>query len=222
MAKQLFETFDGGDVTDTILKEAASLFNEQYGIWGPGPANSEPVPKQGSRVKLSKDHLRAQYLPNNVDCFYVRVTIDDKLAGNVFACRWRAKDRTVCWITQLVVHGDYRERGLATFLLNGLRRDGDAIYGLMSSHPAASLAAARSFGHGINSVPTSFIRDNAKRVMEQSPTDCVRYGELDGNLFDATDTSGVVSSVCTNFFVDPTQPLEALGWVRKRAGLAFW
>jgi len=49
----------------------------------------------------------------------------------------------VCWVTQLVVHRDYRERGLAVGLLNELRQDGDDMYALI---PAACLAAAKAFG----------------------------------------------------------------------------
>ena len=97
-------------------------------------------------MKLSKNRLRAQYLPGNALCSYVRVTIEDRLAGNAFACRWSYQDKTVCWVTQLVVHSDFRMRGLAASLLNQLRQDDDAIYGLMSSHPAACLAAAKAFG----------------------------------------------------------------------------
>jgi hypothetical protein len=97
-------------------------------------------------VRLSKNRLRAQYLPDNATCSYVRVTVEDRLAGNAFACRWSYKDKIVCWVTQLVVHSDFRERGLAVGLLNLLRQDNDAIYGLMSSHPAACLAAAKAFG----------------------------------------------------------------------------
>jgi GNAT superfamily N-acetyltransferase len=110
-------------------------------------------------VRLSKDRLRSQYLPDNATCFYVRVTVDGQLAGNAFACRWTVSDKTVCWVTQLVVDRDYRERGLAKGLLNQLKQNDVDIYGLMSSHPAACLAAAKAFGgkhtealhYGINS-----------------------------------------------------------------------
>ncbi|KAL2417770.1 hypothetical protein ABEF95_010206 [Exophiala dermatitidis] len=216
MAKRVFETFDGREVTDAMLTEAAVLFNENYGIWGTDPTHSRSVPRQGSRVKLSKDRLRAQCLPENVDCLYARVTVAGHLAGNAFACRWRVQNKTVCWITQLVVHSDHRERGLAMGLLNPLRQDDDNIYGIMSSHSAACLAAAKAFGGGIDSVPTGFIRDNASTVMKESPVEYVRNAELRGNLFDPDDTSGVISSVCTNFFVDHAEPLEALKWVRQR------
>ena len=75
-----------------------------------------------------------------------RVTVDGRLAGNAFACRWQYQDKTVCWVTQLVVHRDFRERGLGSGLLNSLREETDDIYGIMSSHPAACLAASSSFG----------------------------------------------------------------------------
>ena len=51
----------------------------------------------------------------------------------------------MCWVTQLVVHGNFRERGLTAGLSNQLRQDDDAIYDLMSSHPTACLAAAIAF-----------------------------------------------------------------------------
>lgn len=74
------------------------------------------------------------------------MTVGGRLAGNAFACRWQVDGRTICWITQLVVHRDYRERGLAAGLLNEIRLDKDDVYGVMSSHPAACLAAAKAFG----------------------------------------------------------------------------
>ena len=51
--------------------------------------------------------------------------------------------------------------------------------------------------------------------MKESPIEYVRNAELRGNLFDPDDTSGVISSVWTNFFVDHAEPLEALNWVRQ-------
>ena len=68
------------------------------------------------------------------------------LQGNAFACRWKCNEQHVCWVTQLVVDRNYRERGLAVGLLTELKRDNDTIYGLVSSHVAACLAAAKAFG----------------------------------------------------------------------------
>ncbi|KAF1956378.1 hypothetical protein CC80DRAFT_492613 [Byssothecium circinans] len=214
MSKQLFEKFDGGELTDDMLVEASRLFNENYGIWGKDAAKSGAFAKPGSRVRLSKDRLRAQCLPQGAACSYARVTIGDRLAGNVFACRWTYNGRTVCWVTQLVVHHDFRERGIAVSLLNQIRQDDDEVYGLMSSHPAACLAAAKAFGSGISSVRLDFIRKHAAAVMKASPVGYVKDADLRGSLFDTGETNGVVSSVYTNFFVDHTEPLEALAWVR--------
>jgi hypothetical protein len=47
MAKQVFETFDGRELTDDMLEEAAELFNENYGIWGEDLTNPRPNPKPG-------------------------------------------------------------------------------------------------------------------------------------------------------------------------------
>ena len=60
-----------------------------------------------------------------------------------------------------------------------------------------------------------FIRDHADAIMKGSPITYVKNAELRGSLFDSEDTSGAVSSVCTKFFVDHTEPLQALEWVRE-------
>lgn len=77
----------------------------------------------------------------------------------------RGGKRKVVWVTQLVVHSEYRERGLAKGLLSRLveddeggiwretengdgdrEGDGGTVYGIMSTHPGACRAAARVFG----------------------------------------------------------------------------
>jgi len=144
----------------------------------------------------------------------VRVIIDGHLAGNAFACRWTYDNKTVCWVTQLVVHRDYRERGLAMGLLNQLRDANDDIYGLMTSHPAACLAAAKAFGTFINTVQLDFIKEHAEEITKASPIRYVRDAKLRGSLFNPVDASGLVSSVDTGFWIDHTEPLKALEWTR--------
>ena len=100
----------------------------------------------GHRVKLSKERMRAQNLPAGAVCKYAKVIIEDRLAGNAFACRWTCDGRNICWITQLVVHRDYRKRGIAATLLRQIRNPSDDVYGIMSSHPAACLAATKAYG----------------------------------------------------------------------------
>lgn len=160
----------------------------------------------------------------------MRVTVDGHLAGNAFACRWAYNNKNVCGVTQLVVHQDYRERRLAMGLLNQLRHNDDDIYGLMSSHPAACVAAVKAFGSkcitisavnptlnitgSIDTVRLDFIKEHAENIIKASPIRYIKDAKLCGSLFDPEDVSGLVSSVNTGFWVDHTEPLEALAWMR--------
>ena len=119
-------------------------------------------------------------------------------------------------MTQLVVHRDYRERGLASSLLRSLRSDeDDDVYGIMSSHPAACMTAASAFAAGIEKVSLEFIRENAEEVIRASPIPYVREAELHGSIFQPGDLSGLVCGVDTRFFVDHGEPVETLRRVRE-------
>ncbi|KAF2023975.1 hypothetical protein EK21DRAFT_79750 [Setomelanomma holmii] len=215
MEKKVYEGFNSDQVTDEMLVEAAKLFSDNYGVWGAQAAeNMGPFAKANTPVRLSKAKLRNDYLSKGSSS-YVRVTVGGRLAGNAFACRWNVGDKIICWITQLVVHHEYRERGLAAGLLNETRMDGDDVYGVMSSHPAACLAAAKAFGSSINTISLDFIKDNAESIMKASPVDYVQNAKLRGSLFYPGDSSGLVSCVDTSFFVDHEEPLEALTWVKE-------
>ena len=100
----------------------------------------------GCRVRLTEARLRARYLPEGSNIMYVSVTANGSHVGHAFACRWQYQGRQVCWVTLLVVHRDYSERGLARSLMRFLRDPADAIIGIMSSHPYACAAAAKAFG----------------------------------------------------------------------------
>ena len=67
----------------------------------------------------------------------------------------------------------------------------------------------------MNPKAMDFIRGNAGGIMEESPISYVSDARLRGSLFDPQDTSDAISSVYTKFFVDHTEPLEALTWVRE-------
>jgi GNAT superfamily N-acetyltransferase len=163
MHVKTYERFTDHEVTDEMLDEAAQLFSQNYGVWSKyaeeamgkfakaGRCSDSEIQMlyiligdSGSHVRLGKERLRKEYLPEGISS-YARVSVDGKLAGNAFVCRWTVADKTVCWITQLVVHRDYRERGLATGLLNSIMLEEDGLYGIMSSQPAACLAAANAF-----------------------------------------------------------------------------
>lgn len=60
----------------------------------------------------------------------------------------------------------------------------------------------------------NFIKENAYEIMSASPIPYIRDAKLRGTLFDhANGANEIVSGVDTNFFVDHTEPLQALAAV---------
>ncbi|EXA53663.1 hypothetical protein FOVG_01397 [Fusarium oxysporum f. sp. pisi HDV247] len=146
-----FQHIPQEDITDEMLRDAARLFTNNYGTWGPGSATP------GRRVKLNAKRLREQYLPENGQCWYVKATFNGKLIGNLFTSRWTWEGKKVCWVTQLVVCEEHRGKGIATMLLRYAMAGSDDVYGIMSSHPYACIAAAATFG---SKCPPRLIRED--------------------------------------------------------------
>lgn len=197
------------DLNDDILEDAAKLFSENYGVWQ----------SNGKRVRMSVDKLKSMLIPSVGACevFYVRAFNGEELAGHAFACRWKVGEERICWITQLVVAKSCRRKGLATTMLRKLRENHptDWAFGLLSSHPAAVRATLRAFDRGLDDVNLDIIREHASTIMASSPVDYVRNAKFRGSLFEKVE-DGTVSSADTAFFVDHTEPFEALKSVRDK------
>ena len=208
MATTRLEIAVGSAITEEMIAAAASIFSENYGVWS-----------NGKRVKMGASRLKAMLLPtsNAAEHFYVRALTGDKLAGNVFACRWKHEGRQICWITQLVVDKDFRGKGIATKLLQKLQEGHaeDRGFGLLSSHPAAVRAALRAFGRGLENVDLDMTKNWAGAIMASCPVDYVKTAKLHGSLFQDGVVDGSVSTAFTNFYVDHGEPLEALAKVRE-------
>src|SRR6266498_1606026 len=67
----------------------------------------------------------------------------------------------------------------------------------------------------INTVQLDFIKDQTEGIMKSSSISYVRGAKLHGILFNPDDTDGAVSCVDTGFFIDHSEPLEALASVRE-------
>ena len=150
------------EITDEVLTAAAEFHGNHYGVWGPdAPEPLKPGASSlvrvhspftanssltGDRVKCSPERLKAELVPKDADVTYVHVTGDEIPVVHVFACRWSYNGSRVCWITQLVVHRNHREKGLAGMLLRHLRSNDDQIMGIMTPHPFACAAAVKAFG----------------------------------------------------------------------------
>ncbi len=68
-----------------------------------------------------------------------------------------------------------------------------------------------AFSDGIDKTNLQFIHDYAARILEASPVDYLKQAKLRGSCFDPdSDSDGTISCVDTQFFVDHTEPLQAL------------
>ena len=219
-----FEKFEGTTITEPMLSAAANLFSQHYGIWGPVAAEKmNGIVKPGTRVRMSSSRLRAQCLPSSntqttAHSIYVRAMDGTELAGNVFATRWTNEGRSMCWITQLVVHTKHRNAGIATQLLRQLREgEQDRGFGLLSSHPFAILAALRAFGRGPEEAENclAMAREHARAIMASAPVEYVRTAKLRGSVFGSGEQN-VVCCADTAFWVDHAEPLAALQAVRDK------
>lgn len=217
-----FERVAAPDVTPAMLAEAASLFSSAYGIWGPlAPEKMGKFFKPGKRIKMSVERVREQVFPPGTDSILVRGLAGTELAGYAFATRWEYQGRRICWVTQLCVAPEYRGQKLATNILRRLGEcEGDqGALGILSSHPAAILAALRAWGGGIKEVNLDMVREHAAGIMAASPVTYVREAKLQGTLFGRDDAEGICCAD-TQFWVDHKEPLAALAAVKER-GVAW-
>lgn len=118
----------------------------------------------------------------------------------------------ICWVTQVVVHQNFRGLGIATRLLNKIKTDGDAVFGMISSHPAALMALSRIasgcspstlsgksytvpadtrnfLGNSISNINLEFIKKHASQVLGGSNIDYLYSTKLHGSLFAALNTT---------------------------------
>jgi hypothetical protein len=65
----------------------------------------------------------------------------------------------------------------------------------------------------------SFIKEHAAAIIKTTPVDYLKHAKLTGSLFEGVCDSKVVSSVYTEFFVDHTEPLEALENFKQCGGV---
>jgi hypothetical protein len=164
---------------------------------------------------MSSKKLEEQILPLGADNVYIRMLVDNELAGNVFGTRWVYEDRPMVWITQLCVSSKYRSQGISKKLLEALRQK-EHGFGILSSHPFAILAVLRVFGRGPEDVDLKMTKCHARAVMDTCPVGYVKEAKLRGALFESDSKDGTVSCADTQFWVDHEEPLQALKSVRKR------
>jgi len=107
-----FQTIKCSALTAEQLKECSTLYSENYGRY----SGKDDISKQGNHIKLAPSYyVRFGENPN----MYVSLCYNgNQLLGQAFFLRKELNNGEKCsWVTQLVVHSAYRNRKIATRLL---------------------------------------------------------------------------------------------------------
>ena len=70
----------------------------------------------------------------------------------------------------------------------------------------------------IDQVDTNFILMNAAHILGNTPIGYLKEAKLAGSLFDPNSTTGAISCVFTEFYVDHQEPLAALDIFKAKRG----
>ena len=129
-------------LNDHRIHQCAELFSAHYGIW------SEKGHSPGQRVKLSMQKLKDNFLFDDNTYIVMAINIEnDQVIGHAIGRRFPYSDFNgfISWITQLVVHSDYRNKGIGTHLCQlAWDPNNNIACGLVSSNPYAVAALKKA------------------------------------------------------------------------------
>jgi 2-polyprenyl-3-methyl-5-hydroxy-6-metoxy-1,4-benzoquinol methylase/GNAT superfamily N-acetyltransferase len=113
-----------------LLAECSALFSAHYGVWGAAG------PRPGNQISLSPAKIR-EFIPS--PGWAVLARLGNELVGYALGIRKEIDGfGTIDWVTQLVVHTEHRNRGVATQLLFTFWGFSDhAAWGLVTTNPYA-------------------------------------------------------------------------------------
>lgn len=126
-------------VDDALVLECSELYSEHYGKWG---AHEEE--KYGRNIKLSPGRLKVWLEDANSAIHLARE--ENKLVGYAIALRIMVPNYgIISWVTQLVVHEDYRHNDIAKSLLFSIWGfTNDFAWGIISANPYAIRALEKA------------------------------------------------------------------------------
>lgn len=127
----------------SILNECAKLYSEHYGIWS---FNNPTLPLRGKNIKLSSRKL-AEWLNNNSSYLYIAQNENKEIIGYAIAFNAipEKKKIKIAWVSQLVVHKNYRNSDVAKNLLYSIWGESkNYAWGIISANPYAVRALEKA------------------------------------------------------------------------------
>lgn len=195
-----FEWIDGnfGATNDQLVKECSQLYSTQYGRWSVhSPINA------GKSIKLSPQRIR-EWLSNDDVAIYLARDKDvvNEDTGNAMLVGYAIamdldvpKYGLISWVTQLVVHENYRHQNVAKELLSSIWAFTDNFaWGIISANPYAVRALEKTTRR--RSDPTR-IKRNLRKIISLGVQN-LPYINKNTEVF----VSNEVSRINTEFYVD--------------------
>lgn len=195
-----FRWLYGTLVQDDLLGKFANLYSHHYGVWG----QNEPS-KAGKQIKLSPQRLRTWLEDPNSAVYYA--TCDQDIIGYAIAIRKKVKYYgIVSWVTQLVVHREYRKQDIAKRLLFSIwGLSNDFAWGILSANPYAIRALEKATRR--RSIPLR-IHKHIRKIMEVGAESLPYIDECTEYVVNAH-----TSRVNTEFLVDHSDVPKMLAQV---------
>jgi len=197
--KYLFEYNLGNWVVSTHdkLEELASFYSEHYGVW----SENSPFNK-GKKISLSANKIK-EWLNNDISELWT-VRDNGELVGYAIALKGiSGSNEKLIWVTQFVIHTDYRNIGIGKRLLFSIWGFSSFFaWGLVTANPFAVRALEKATRRRCEPIR---IRKNSQQLLN--------FGKNYVNYID-NDTDKCVtestSKIDTNFFVDHSDLVNML------------
>jgi 2-polyprenyl-3-methyl-5-hydroxy-6-metoxy-1,4-benzoquinol methylase/GNAT superfamily N-acetyltransferase len=192
----------------SVLEECADLYSHHYGVWGKGSKN------EGTNIRLSAKKL-LEWLPSDEADIYV-ARFHENLIGYAIAVRANIYNLgTISWVTQFVVHTDYRNLDIGTYLLRHIwGMSNDYAWGVVTSNPYAIRAlekATRRRSDPLEMIKKCNGKMRAYKLLEFGNSHIGNYINADTECLFTNETS----QLNTEFNIDHSMINERIANVSK-------
>lgn len=179
----------GNEHYDSLINECSHLYSTQYGKWSKSASYNA-----GKRIKLSPKKIREWLNDSNAALYWAKD--DEVLIGYAIAIQLEIpKYGVVSWVTQLVVHEDYRHQDIAKNLLHSIWGFTDNFaWGIVSANPYAIRALEKTTRRRSDPVR---IKHNLRKILSIG----IEHLPYINECTEAFVTNEV-SRINTEFFVD--------------------
>lgn len=183
-------------VNQDLLSKCADLYSNHYGKWG------EKGVRPNENIRLSEERISDWLESEDVSIYYA--TDQSELIGYAIALSRKENNYgTVTWVTQLVVHKDYRQNGIAKNILFSIWGFSNHFaWGIVSANPYAVRALEKATRR--RAMPVR-IKKNAVKLRNIGRKNVLFIN--DDTVFRITHDS---STVNTEFFVDHSDTEQML------------